>query len=146
MHRRAVNNWHVARVAAERELTTDMLGTQRRFVLAMRSLLVLGGWIVSGLTFLVLASSCEHGTSIPCGSSGVDQGSLLCPSPDLRLMSARTLLLSCCHTFACPQLPCWTTMPALVLVTLPTRTTVTSAQVPDCSPRCCWSCADTQDL
>ena len=30
MHRRAVNNWHVARVAAERELTTDMLGTQRK--------------------------------------------------------------------------------------------------------------------
>ena len=30
VHRRAVNNWHVARVAAERELTTDMLGTQRK--------------------------------------------------------------------------------------------------------------------
>jgi hypothetical protein len=30
VHRRAVKNWHVARVAAERELTTDMLGTQRR--------------------------------------------------------------------------------------------------------------------
>ena len=27
-----MNNWHVARVAAERELTTDMLGTQRKCV------------------------------------------------------------------------------------------------------------------
>ena len=30
VHRRAVHNWQVARVAAERELTTDMLGTQRK--------------------------------------------------------------------------------------------------------------------